>query len=351
MYKILCAILLIFIYVVPSKAQRICADTFYLKAYQEIRAMLDNQKPLSVKKAVYWSEWAYLGGNLDYEKDFNKEIVRIANYIKEVIALNHFENYKTAKQFSICNYFFRPCNGNGKIPYTYDNKKDYPEDDWHYQLTSRTLKTHTGQCRSLPWTFKLIAEELGADVRIAYAPRHCYVMYKDEDDHYPEDWVNVELTNQSYTPSFSIKEFYCINDSAILASTYMTPLNDRQTIAHQLSDLAMGYLARYNKHYDEFTIACAQTSLKYHEANPTAILILGHSLESLLRNHLSKNGGYRDKFTDDIDAQLLKCHKMLTATYWTEETDELHAKWTNYGKPAPNKQFITREMYNKMNNK
>ena len=49
----------------------------------------------------------------------------------------------------------------------------YPDGDWHYQLTSRTLKSHKGQCRSLPWTFKLIAEELGAEACIAHAPwRH-----------------------------------------------------------------------------------------------------------------------------------------------------------------------------------
>ena len=76
-----------------------------------------------------------------------------------------------------------------------------PEDDWRYQLVSRTIKTHKGQCHSLPWTFKLYAEELGANVSLAHAPRHCFIMYKDEDNLFPEDWVNVETTAQQYQPT------------------------------------------------------------------------------------------------------------------------------------------------------
>ena len=311
--------------------------------------MLEGKRSLSVKRAVFLAEWAFLDGKLDYENDYCKEVDRIADYIKKIIAINHFENYKTAKQFSLCNYFFQSCNGNNKLPYTYDFDKEYPEGDWHYQLTSRTLKTHKGQCRSLPWTFKVIAEELGADVHIAYSPRHCFIMYKDEDDHYPEDWVNVELTNHTYVPTFSIKDFYCISDSAVLAGTYLTPLDDRQTIARQLADLAMGYLAKYNDRYGSFTLACVEKSLEYFEPNPNAIIIMGKSLESIIRANLTRNGGRPDRGTIELIKRSIRCKHMLDATHWTPETEELRSKWTNNGKPAPPKQIITREMYEQMN--
>lgn len=243
MKHILSAIIAILLFAMPVKAQQVTADSLYLQAYTEIADMLDGKQPLSIKRAVFLSEWAYLGGRLDYQRDFCDEISRIANYIRNVIALNHFETYKTSKEFSICNYFFLPCNGNGRIPYTYDYNEEYKRGDWRHQFVSRTLKNHKGQCHSLPMTFKLIAEELGAKAYIAQSPRHSYIMYKDEDDHYPGDWVNVELTSHQYVPSFYIKEHYMISDSAVLAGTYMTPMTDVQTIANQLTDLPSEVLA------------------------------------------------------------------------------------------------------------
>ena len=73
--------------------------------------MLEGKRSLSVKRAVFLAEWAFLDGKLDYENDYCKEVDRIADYIKKIIAINHFENYKTAKQFSLCNFFFSRVMG------------------------------------------------------------------------------------------------------------------------------------------------------------------------------------------------------------------------------------------------
>lgn len=351
MSKLILSIITTIIIVIPAKAQQPIVDSLYLQAYTEIADMLDGKKPLSVKRAVFLSEWAYLDGNLDYQKDFCNEITRIAQYIKDVIAINHFEKYKTAKQFSLCNYFFKPCNGNGKVPYTYDHNKDFPERDWHHQLVSRTLKSHKGQCHSLPMTFKLIAEELGAKAYIAKSPCHSYIMYKDEDDHYPEEWVNVEITSHQYIPSFAIKEHYQITDSAVIVGTYMTPLTDKQTIACQLADLAMSYIAKYPQFYDSFTLLCAEKSLEHFPLNPTAITIKGNSLNSLLMEHLQKNGGLKDDYTDKIDSQISNCVQLLKASHWTEVTKELDDQWSNEWKDAQKPITLTREMYNKIKNK
>lgn len=127
----------------------------YNKAYSEITNMLEGRTPLSVRRAVFLAEWAYLDGNLDYERDFCEPIRKGADYLRRMIVANQWEKYKTAKQIALCNFFFYPCSGNGQNPFLYDFSREYPEDDWHYQLVSRTIKTHKGQCHSLPWTFKL----------------------------------------------------------------------------------------------------------------------------------------------------------------------------------------------------
>ncbi len=310
----------------PVLAQRGNSSKYYNKAYSEISDMLKGRIPLSIRRAVFLSEWAYLDGNLNYEHDFCEPIKKGADYLRRMIAANHWEKYKTAQQIALCNFFFYPCSGNGQNPFQYDFSKEYPEDDWHYQLVSRTIKTHKGQCHSLPWTFKLYAEELGADVYLTHAPRHCSIMYKDEDNLFPEDWVNVETTAQQYQPTWAIKEHFAISDSAITVGTYLTPITDVQTVACQLADLALGYYHKY-KRYDVFTLRCAETSLKYYSMNPNAIITKGKSLDAILQQHLELNGDLRDAYTDAISLQLRQCIQDLNATHWTQETEDLRNKW------------------------
>lgn len=299
---------------------------YYEEAFIGISNMLNGIEPLSIRRAVFLAEWAFLEGELDYEKDFYTPLKNGAEYLMRLIAANHWEKYKTAKQIALCNFFFTACSGNAYIPFTYDFSKEFPDEDWHYQLISRTLKTHRGQCHSLPWAYKLFAEELRADVYLARAPRHCFIMYPDEDNLFPEEWVNVEVTAQQYQPTWAIKEHFEISDSAIIAGTYLTPLSDEQTIACQLADLGLSYYNKY-KTYDTFTLKCADLSLKYYPMNPNAIIIKMKSLEILLQNHLIYNGGFRDNFTNNIDSQLYQCQELLRTTHWTQETDALRKRW------------------------
>ena len=299
----------------------------YKMAYKEMQNMLLGKQQLSIKRAVFIAEWAYLDGNLDFEQDFCLPIKKGAEFIKRFIKVNKLEKYKTATQIALCDFFFQPWSGNNYTPFVYDFSKEYPNDDWHYQLVSRTLRTHKGRCHSLPWTFKLFAEELGAKVYIARLPRHCFIMYKDEDDLFPEDWVNVELTSHQYSPTFWKKEHYELKDSAIIVGTYLTPLTDKQTVACQLADLAMSYKEKYGV-YDEFTFQCVDTSLKIYPKNPLAIIIRGKSLDASLLRHLKNNGYVHDYYTDMIDREEQKTFQMLQNTYWTEETPRLREKWS-----------------------
>lgn len=299
----------------------------YQKAYQEMENMLFGKQQLSIKRAVFMAEWAYLDGKLDYEKDICQPIAKGVEFLKRFIVANKLEKYKTAKLIALCDFFFRPWSGNNYTPFVYDFGNEYPEDDWHYQLVSRTLKTHKGQCHSLPWAFKLFAEELNAKAYIALLPRHCFIMYKDDDDLFPENWVNVELTSQQYVPTFWNKEFFEVKDSAIQVGTYLTPLSDRQTIACQLTNLALSYKEKYGI-CDEFTLQCVDAALKEYPHNPTAIIIRGKSLDNLLQKRLQINGHVHDDYTDMLYLEERITLKMLHDTYWTEETPRLRKKWS-----------------------
>lgn len=54
------------------------------------------------------AEWAYLDGNLDYEKDFCEPILKDVAYMKRWMNANNLSQYKTAKQMTLCNFFFYP---------------------------------------------------------------------------------------------------------------------------------------------------------------------------------------------------------------------------------------------------
>lgn len=111
-----------------------------------------------------------------------------------------------------------------------------------------------------------------------------------------------------------------------MVGTYLTPISDIQTVACQLEDLASGYYHKF-KSYDDFTMKCAETSLKYYAMNPNAIITMGKSLDALLVRHLRLNGNIRDAYINAVDYQSWQYMQALKATYWTQETEELRRKW------------------------
>ena len=298
---------------------------YYQKAYDEIVGMLEGKSALSVKRAVFLAEWAYYDGKVDYQADFCNEITRISAYINRFIDANQLLKYKTGKNLALNDFFFKPWSGNNYTPYIYDFQVD-SDDNWESQFIIPLLRLHKGQCRSLPWLYKILADEIGAEASIVHAPRHSFIRYRDRDNFYPEDWVNLELTSQQIQPEFWIKEHGEIKEEAVEAKTYLYPLTQRETVANQLADLGFGYYRKYGV-YDQFTLNCSSISLEYYPYNPTAIIIKGKSLEALLLKHLEKNGGFADDYTDKVDEQLEALQKQLDATYWTPETPELRKRW------------------------
>ena len=254
----------------PPQAQSKTAEDYYVTAFNEMSDMLAGKDSISIKRAVFLAEWAFYEGKLDYRFDFCDEIDRITKFIKLFYNVNNLQSYKTGMQMAISSYMVDPLSGNGYTPYTYDYETFSMDiEPWERQFVSRTFKTHKGQCRSLPWMYKILANELHADAALALAPRHSYIMYKDEDKITPEEWINLELTTNAMSPSWWIKKDFEICDSAVIVGTYMTPLTDIQTVACQMADLAFGYKEKFLR-YDEFTYFCVSRSLEFYPMNPNA---------------------------------------------------------------------------------
>lgn len=296
----------------------------YRQAYLEMAAMLDGQASLCIKRAVFLAEWAYLDGALNYD-EYCYGIDTAVGFLQRFIKVNGLDVYKTGRNLALTEYFFRPFSGNGHKPFTYNFNDTGGEQDFTNQFVTKVMRTHSGQCRSLPMYYKVLAEALGAEAYIAYAPAHVFIRYRNEDNMYPEPWVNVELTTHQITPEFFYKEHFEISDKAVANKVYLHPLTDRETVAAQLVDLAFGYAKKFG-HYDDFTRRCTEKSLEYYSQHPKAYIILGKSLDAALAEHLKRNGYMEDEITRQLDERSLSLYQRLKSLGWEEMSEGLYEK-------------------------
>lgn len=319
MKKIL--LLLLFLLVRQSTIQARPTDiSRYETAYTEIASMLDGKTPLSIKRAVFLAEWAYLDGDLDYDW-FCRKIDSTVVFLNGFMKANGLDKYKTGKNMAIIEYFFNPWSGNGYKPFTYDHNDIDSKQDFTQQFVSKLMRTHKGQCRSLPYYYKILAEAIGAEAYIAYAPIHTFIRYPNADNLFPEDWVNVELTTHQYTPEFHYIDSFEINEKALQNKIYLNPLTDRETVAAQLSDLAFAYSVKYGD-YDDFTWLCSSKSFEYYPRQYNTVIMMGKSLEIIISRYLENNGNKVDEYVLHFEKKSIELYEQLLAMGWEQLGEE-----------------------------
>ena len=326
-------LLLLLFLVLRSTAQAQLPDTSrFVTAYTEIADMLDGKSSLSIKRAVFLAEWAYLDGNLDYDW-FCSKIDSAVIFLHGFMKANGLDKYKTGKNMAIIEYFFNPWSGNSYKPFTYDHNDIDSKQDFTQQFVSKLIRTHKGQCRSLPYYYKILAEAIGAEAYIAYAPIHTFIRYPDADNLFPEDWVNVELTPHQYTPEFYYIESFEINAKALQNKVYLHPLTDRETVAAQLSDLAVAYTVKYGV-YDDFTWLCSSKSFEYYPCHYNTLITMGKSLDIALGRYLDNNGNKVDQYVLSLEKKSKELYEQLLAMGWEQLGEEYFKRLDRKNKEA-----------------
>lgn len=151
--------------------------------------------------------------------------------------------------------------------------------------------------------YRMLAEAIGADACIAYAPVHVFIRHRIDDGLYPEEWVNVELTTRQITHEYWYREHFEIGDRQVETRIYLHPLTATETVAAQLADMAFGYRKRCGR-YDAFTLRCADKSLAYYPQNPKAEIIRGNSLDALRQTLLAEGRRHTDDEVRRLEAEL-----------------------------------------------
>ncbi|MCL1867858.1 MAG: hypothetical protein FWF72_02760 [Paludibacter sp.] len=114
------------------------SQKYYDIAFNEIAAMLDGKQSLSIARAVFLAEWAYLEGKPNYQA-YCDTIKTAATFIQKFIKANQLEKYKTGKNMALVEYFFNPYSGNAYKSFTYDFKDDGGAEDFTKQFITKII--------------------------------------------------------------------------------------------------------------------------------------------------------------------------------------------------------------------
>lgn len=313
--------------------------------------MLDGTRKLSFKEAVFTVENAYLNGTLD-TVSLNNRIDFLKNLSIQVRQNGKLKYqgkdkermHKYASIFRVMKDSVLLVNQDGQkfvhLPFTYDFQDVFGLQNWQNMFVSKLLKTHKGNCHSLPYLYKILAEELGVEAHLALAPNHIYIKHQSE----KYGWYNTELTSGIFPIDAWLMASGYIHLDAIRNGVYMKALTDKESIALCLVDLAQSY--RTKEFHDlDFVIKCANKALEYFPNCVRAMILKtdakGKKIENILYGHgtdFSDVNKYPEtrKMLLDIQNKLTKIHelgyrKMPEKMYldWLVSLKKEREKYTN----------------------
>lgn len=285
--------ILIFVFLFPlvNNAQ----TEVYENALEELSDMLVGKRDKSFKRAVYLVENAYHDNFLD-STAFENEISILKNLANRLIEsrtlkydgkdVEKVEKY--AAVFSVLKDTIKVQNAEGKlfkyVPYGYDFKDVWGHQDWSNMFVSKLLSTGKGNCHSLPYLYKILAEEIGGDAHLALAPNHVYIKHKNEKD----GWYNTELTSGIFPIDAWLMASGYIHLDAITNKLYMEALDENQSLAMCIIDLAQGYERKFPGNDGTFVLKSTELALEYYPHYINALIMRAETKKKILEAEASK---------------------------------------------------------------
>ncbi len=273
-------------------------DSIYEKAYLEIKSILKGEQTYSFKRAVFLTENAYLNNTLSYSK-FNAAI----DYLKllcEGFIISNEEGFvynledrdemiKRGALFNIMTDTIPIFSSLDTIfyhyPYTYDFDDIWGKTDWSKMFVSKLLSTHKGNCHSLPYLYKIVAEEMGIEAQLAFAPNHIYIKHRSKQ----LGMYNTELTSGTFPIDAWLMASGYIHLDAIRSGIYMESLSDQQAISVCLIDLAQCYERQHGSGGDDFVLNCCETALQYYPNYINGLLLKSEVLKGSFDKIMKEN--------------------------------------------------------------
>ena len=291
-------------------------DNYFESAYNELASMIEDESKYSFKRAVFLVDWAYNEGNPSYSQ-YCHEIDSITNVLRAFIHFNGSEEYKTATNWAIFEYFTKPSPMNGNRPFVYDFEDFTGRQDFNKVLVTKVMKTHSGQCTTLPLFYKILCDEMGGQSKLALAPNHMYIKHIGEDGR----WVNVELTNGSFARDEWYLQTFGISTEAIRNGVFLCALSDKENISFMLQHLALAYKQKYGN-YDYFTLKCADKALEYAPNFCQALVVKYLNLHYFGSCYVKKYGKVWSHFIITNNEQYKSTLDLLDNLGYSQITDD-----------------------------
>ena len=291
-------------------------DAHFLQAYNEMAEMMEKEEKYNFKRAVFLVDWAYNDGKPSYE-NFCHEIDSITTTLKAFIRINDAYKYKTAPNWAIFEYFTKSNPMNGNKPFVYDFDDFMGKQDFNKLLVTKILKTHTGQCTSMPLLYKILCDELGGHSKLALAPSHLYIKHIGEDGR----WVNVELTNGCFARDEWYMQTFGISTEAIKNGVFLCAFSNKENIAFIMQLLASSYQHKY-RNYDYFTLNCSSKALEYAPNFSQALVIKYLNLASFKKSYIQTIGKKKSDYIIRVNKEMHATLNVLDSIGYSQISDE-----------------------------
>jgi len=293
-----CCLVIVFVIAAPSKAYSGDeAQENFRQAYHVITEMLEGHQPVSFKRAVFEVENAYLDGQLDralfqQELDLLTELVLQTMYNRELQYSRQDKRQVEihAAMFTVMNdtttILFDENVSLVHLPFRYDFDDVFGRDSWQQMFVSKLLATRTGNCHSLPYLYKILAEELGVQAHLALAPNHVYIKLRNQQS----GWYNVELTSRQFPVDAWLTASGYVHLDAIRSGIYMDTVSTKQSLALTLVDLAKGYERKMGGADPEFVLEIIEGALNYDPKSINALLLKAETLNKMIQSKSKQLG-------------------------------------------------------------
>jgi hypothetical protein len=307
-----------------------CQECYY-EAYKVHVGMLEGKEQPEFGKAVFITENAFYDNQFDYA-EFCRVIIEKAsfcNMIKKSINLDYSKKDKEQTSTHAAVFSFMtdtiPVKVNDTtilyhMPFSYNFEDFTGEKDWSNMFVTKLLKTHQGNCHSLPILYKLIVEEMGERAWLSFAPNHLYIKLRNQQS----GWYNTELTSGNFpTDAWLIASGY-IHLDAVRNGVYMDTLSQKQSVAMCLIDLAEGFQKKFGNDFNPgFVLSCCETALKYYPNYVNALLLQAETLMRAYRNQPDKNSPENKALYARLNGMYSQIHKLG----YRKMPDQMYLEW------------------------
>jgi hypothetical protein len=262
------------------------AQSYYDSAYKEIELMLNDSIESSFIRAVFVTENAYLDNSLSYDKyneqiDFLHSLAQLFNASNELLY-----SQKDKEQVEKLGAIFYLMTDTIDIiinnqlhyhaPFKYNFDDIWGEKDWSNMFVSSLMTNYEGNCHSLPFLYKILADKMEAEAHLAIAPNHFYIKSKCKKG----GWYNTELTSATFPIDAWIMASGYISVQAVQNRLYMDTLSQKQALAICMTDLAQGYVKRFGTDADlDFILQCTNQALNNYPNYVNALLLEAETLK------------------------------------------------------------------------